>query len=258
MIGFFRNLLGVKTDEAVQGALETLVRWDPHAATEAELRTMEDHLDQLGLQVAEARAAYERERREADEIDALSRQRMAAAEDLQRQLAQEANSARKADLEKSLSTLVDLLERMTPDVERETRDANDAHEFLKMLEDAYGQAGAKLKAARDELGRAQRDMGRAEQQRRMAEDRAEAARRAAGLGQATGSLNVALKAMQDRAARDLAAAEAANAKAAMLRPSRPETDDRNIADAMAKAAGKPVGQESVSQRLDRLRIARRD
>ena len=53
MISFIRNLLGVKTDQAVQSAVEALVRWDPKSATEAELRTMEEHLDQLGLQVAQ-------------------------------------------------------------------------------------------------------------------------------------------------------------------------------------------------------------
>jgi chromosome segregation ATPase len=256
MITFIRNLMGVKTDQAVQSAVEALVRWDPRAATEAELRTMEQHLDELGMQVAQARAAYDREKKEADQIQALSRQRMAAAEELQRQMEAATDPARKAELEKSLGTLVDMLERMTPDVEREARDAVDAQEFLKMLEDAYAQAGEKLKRARDDLSRAQRDMGRAEQQRSMAENRAEAARQAAGLSQATGSLNVALKAMQDRAARDLSAAEAANSKAALLKPSRPEQDDRNIADALAKASGQPTGDATVSQRLERLRQAR--
>ena len=41
MLNFIRNLIGVKTDQAVQGAVDALVRWDPKAATEAELRTME-------------------------------------------------------------------------------------------------------------------------------------------------------------------------------------------------------------------------
>ena len=65
MISFIRNLVGVKTDRAVQASVEALVRWDPQAATEAELRTMEQHLDDLGLQVAQARATYEREKKEA-------------------------------------------------------------------------------------------------------------------------------------------------------------------------------------------------
>lgn len=252
MISFIRNLVGVKTDQAVQGAMEALVRWDPKSATEAELRTMEQHLDDLGRQVAEARAIYNREQREADEIKKLSDQRMAAAEHLQRQLDAEADPARKAALEKSLETIVAMLEEMAPDIEREERDAVEALQFLEMLEKNYAGAGAKLKSARAELTRAQRDMGRAEQQRSMAQRQAEAARQAAGLASATSGLTVALKAMQDTAAKDLAAAEAANAKAKLLAPTVPEKDDPNIAAAMAAASGKTT-PTSLSDRLAALK-----
>jgi chromosome segregation ATPase len=253
MFAFIRNLLGVKTDNAVQSALETLVRWDPKSATEAELRTMEQHLDALGLQVAEARASYEREKQEADEIARLSHQRMAAAEQLQSQLAAEAGAERKAALEKSLETLVTMLEQMAPDVDREAKEAQEAQEFLAMLEKSYADAGGKLKAARAQLAGAQRDMGRAEIQREMAERQAEAARVAAGLSSATSGLTVALKAMQDTAAKDLAAAEAAKAKAQLLRPTKPEVDDPNIAAAMAAASGKFPAPTSLADRLAALR-----
>lgn len=252
MISFIRNLLGVKTDQAVQGAVEALVRWDPKSATEAELRTMEQHLDDLGRQVAEARAVYDREQREADAIKTLSAQRMAAAEHLQRQLEAESDPARQAALSKSLETIVAMLEEMAPEIERETKDAVDALQFLEMLEKSYADAGSKLKSARAELVRAQRDMGRAEQQREMAERQAEAARRAAGLASTTSGLTVALKAMQDSAAKDLASAEAANAKAKLLTPTAPEKDDPNIAAAMAAASGKPAAT-SLSDRLAALK-----
>lgn len=253
MISFIRSLVGVKTDQAVQGAVEALVRWDPKAATEAELRTMEQHLDQLGRQVAEARQAYGRERREADAITSLSNQRMAAAEQLENRIQAEADPARKAELERSLGTLVGMLEQMAPEMEREKQDADDAADFLQMLEDTYAQAGQKLKSARDALNRAQRDMGRAEQQRDVAERRAEAARQAAGLSSATSGLSVALKAMQDNAERNLAAAEAANAKARLLQPTRPEQDDPNIAAAMAAASGASPAPTGLSDRLAALR-----
>ncbi len=253
MLSFIRNLVGVKTDQAVQGAVEALVRWDPKSATEAELRTMEQHLDELGLQVAQARAAFEREHKEADAIVALSQQRMAAAEELQRRAGAETDSGRKAELERSSETLVGMLEQMAPDVDRERQDAEDAKGFLEMLEQTYRQAGEKLKAARSQLDRAQREMGRAEQQRGVAQQRAEAARQAAGLASTTSGLNVALKAMQDAAARDLAAAEAANAKAKLLQPTRPEKDDPNIAAALAAASGARPAPASLSERLAALR-----
>ena len=109
MLQFMRNLVGVKADKAVQAGVEALVRWDPQSASEAELRTMEQHLDDLGQQVARARQSYDKEVREANTIQALSSQRMAAAEHLQSQLNAESDSTKKADLEKSLTTLVTML-----------------------------------------------------------------------------------------------------------------------------------------------------
>lgn len=253
MLTFFRNLVGVKKDQAVTSAVEALVRWDPQAATEAELRTMEQHLDELGRQVAQARIGYDRERKEADAIQALSRQRMAAAEQLQSRMDMEADPAKKSELERSLATLVGMLEGMAPDIDREEEDAKDAGEFLRSLEETYDQAGQKLKSARSELERAQRDMGRAAQQRDAAERRAEAARQAAGLSHATSGLSVALKAMRENADRDLAQAEASNSKAKLLAPTRPEKDDPHIAAALNQVTGSGTPTGNLSDRLAALR-----
>jgi chromosome segregation ATPase len=253
MFPFIRNLLGVKTDQVVNSAVEAIVRWDPQSATEAELRTMEQNLDELGRQVAIARQAFEKEKREADAIQALSQQRMAAAENLQAKANEVQDPGKKAELERSLGTLVQMLEEMAPDLDREKQDAKDAHEFLATLQQTYDEAGRKLKTARSELNRAQRDMGRAVQQREMAERRAEAARQAAGLSGATSGLNVALQAMQDAAQRDLANAEAANAKAKLLAPTRPEQEDANIAAAMAQAQGRLPAPTNLGDRLAALR-----
>ncbi|MGE4045834.1 MAG: hypothetical protein AB7F35_13340, partial [Acetobacteraceae bacterium] len=144
MLSFIRNLVGVKTDQAVNSAVSAIVRWDPQSATEAELRTMEQHLDEVGRQVAQARMAFDRERREADAIQSLSQQRMAAAEQLQQQMEAEADPGRKANLERSLGTLVGMLEDMAPEVEREKREAADAESFLQSLEETYQMAGQKL------------------------------------------------------------------------------------------------------------------
>ena len=253
MLVFMKNLLGVKMDKAAAAGIEALVRWDPKSASEAELRTMEQRLDDLGREVAMARQSYDKEQREADTIQALSQQRMAAAEQLQRQVDAENDPARKATLEKSLETLVSMLEQMTPEVEREKSEAVDAKDYLVMLEQTYAEAGGKLKTARSELERAQRDMARASQQREQADRQAEAARRAAGLASTTSSLTVALKAMQDAAQKDLVSADAQMSKAKLLRPTRPEQDDPNIAAALAVAAGKAPAPQSLSERLAALK-----
>jgi chromosome segregation ATPase len=253
MLAFMKNLLGVKMDKAAAAGIEALVRWDPKSASEAELRTMEQRLDELGGEVAGARQSYDKERREAEAIQALSQQRIAAAEHLEGQLAAESDPARRAALEKSLETLVSMLEQMAPEIEREKAEEADAKDYLAMLEQTYAEAGGKLKTARSELERAQRDMARAAQQREQAGRQAEAARRAAGLAGTTSGLTVALKAMQEAAAKDLAEADAQLSKAKLLRPTRPEQDDPNIAAALAAAAGRPAAPQSLSERLAALR-----
>jgi chromosome segregation ATPase len=253
MLQFMRNLIGVKTDKAVQAGVEALVRWDPQSASEAEMRSMEQHLDELGQQVARARQSYDKECREAEAAQSLSSQRMAAAEQLQNQLAAETDPAKKSNLEHSLNTLVNMLEQMAPEVEREKKDVVDAKDFLETLERTYAEAGGKLRDGRSQLERAQRDMARAGQQRQMAEQQADAARRAAGLTTTTSGLNVALKAMQDSASRDLANAEAANMKAKLLKPTQPEQEDPNIARAMQIASGQPAAPTNLTDRLAALR-----
>lgn len=68
MLKFMSSLIGVKFDKAAQAGVEALVRWDPKSASEAEMRTMEQHLDDLGREVALARQSYDRENREAEAI----------------------------------------------------------------------------------------------------------------------------------------------------------------------------------------------
>ena len=68
---------------------------------------------------------------------------MAAAEHLQTQLTAETDTARKSELERSLATLVTMLEQMASEVDREKRDAVDAKDFLEMLEKTYAEAGGK-------------------------------------------------------------------------------------------------------------------
>jgi len=146
-----------------------------------------------------------------------------------------------------------MLEEMAPEIEREEAEARDALDFVEMLEKTYAEAGAKLKGARAALDKAQRDMSRAQQQRDAAERRAEAARQAAGLASATSGLNVALKAMQDSAARDLASADAAASKAKLLKPTRPEEDDPNISAALRAASGQAPTPTNLTDRLAAIR-----
>jgi hypothetical protein len=59
--------------------------------------------------------------------------------------------------------------------------------------------------------------------------------------------------MQEAVQRDLASADAAAAKARLLRPTKPEQDDPNIVAAMNAAAGKLPAPTNLSDRLAALK-----
>ncbi|NYZ16604.1 hypothetical protein HL658_29010 [Azospirillum sp. RWY-5-1] len=253
MLSFLKNLAGYKADKAIEAGIGFYAKIDPEGLTETELRTMEEALDKLGIEVAAAQQAYDKERKEADAIAALLRQRMAAAELLQSQADAEADPARKAKLEQSLTNLLAMLEQMTPEVEREESEARDAAEFVASLQQSYKEMAEQLKGARAQLEQAQRDMKKAEMARTRADREAESARVAAGLTQRVSGLGVALKAMREQADRDNAQAQSAQMKAKLLRPTKPEQDDPDIAAALAAASGTPRPATGLSDRLAALK-----
>ncbi|MGE5268917.1 MAG: hypothetical protein ACM3JG_04505 [Thiohalocapsa sp.] len=59
--------------------------------------------------------------------------------------------------------------------------------------------------------------------------------------------------MNENAARDLASAEAAAAKARLLAPTHPEKEDPNIVAAMAAASGQEPAPVGVANRLAALK-----
>lgn len=253
MLSFLKNLAGFKANQITEAGIGLYAKIDPEGLTEAELRTMEDALDKLGLEVAAAQQSYEKEKKEAEAIAALLRQRMAAAEMLQTQAAAETDPARKTKLEQSLTSLLAMLEEMTPEVDREEAEAADAAEFLASLQQAYQDAAHRLKGARAELEAAQRDMKKAEMSRQRAEREAESARVAAGLTQRASGLGTALKAMREQAEQDNAKAQAQSMKAKLLKPTKPEQDDPDIAAALAAASGVPKPAAGLTDRLAALK-----
>jgi chromosome segregation ATPase len=250
---FIRNLIGVRTRSTINNCIEALVRIDPRGAIEAELQTMEDQLDQLGIQVAEARVVLEQRRKEANCIKELYNQRLYAAESIESKINETSDDIRRLDLEQSLTTLVNMLEKMGPDIEHEVREAQEAQEFLQVLEKTYAETGSKLKAARLELERAKRDMTRSEHQKAQAEHQAEQTRHTANLANAGSSVSIALRSMQDITARNLQQAEALKSKTALLQLTCPEQDDPNITAALAEKENAPQVPGNISARLAALR-----
>ncbi|WP_432735861.1 hypothetical protein [Maridesulfovibrio sp. FT414] len=247
---FMKNFTKTKTRDAGKSIVQIIASWDPEAASTAEIEMMEERLDKLTQQIAKARFSYQKEQKEADEINALYDQRLKAAELLSTKLA--ANPGNAAEIEEALNLLITEMEEMKPEIEQEMLEAVEAKEFMNELEDVAKAAANKLKTARKSLDQAKRGMERAKIKQQRAQDRAEQSATLAGLRQETDNIGSALSAMQREADEANAKADAMNTKAKLLAPSDNEKGNSLIADALNEVKG-DIRPANISDRLAALK-----
>lgn len=251
---FIGNLFKKHTENAVSSIQQFLVTLDPETATEAQIAQFSDQLAKASVELARARAEYQRESKEANEIQSLYDKRMEAATILEQQVTAAADQGQKNSLSVSLDKIVGMLEQMKPDVEREVAEADDAKQIMDELTKFVEESAAALKEARSKLERARSDMRRAELEQERAEKRARTTEVLAGIKRGSGTFNVALEAMQKKAQEAKVRADAANTRVKLLTPTSIEQEDPNIAAAIAKASGQTLPATSnVSDRLAALK-----
>lgn len=251
MFKFLSKIGKQKVKSAGQSITEAIVRFDPEAATEAAIEMMDEHVDSLSLEAAKMRQEYEREQQEADTIKATYNKRIDAANHIQSQIDAAKTKKESEKLNNSLNTLLDSIEEMQPDVQREVDEANDAKQVLGQLESALEMAVGKLKTARSDHKKAKNEMKKAEFQRKNAEANEKRQSMLAGITSESDSLSTAINTMKSVAQDDLAKADAANRKAKLLQTSD-ITDDQTIAEAMNSVSGVMDEPESSPDRLSRL------
>ena len=233
MFGFVKKLAGVKAEDAGQTIVEKLVEMDPTAATEAQLRVMEEDIDKLTSEVAKARTEYNQEQKDVDEIITLESQRMKAAEILQAKLEEDPENA---DLISGLNDTLDLLEKMQPEIQREKDEAIEAKSFLDEIEGLLQERVAQVKDAKATLKSAARDMEKAKVAKARETDRAKRMGSISGMRDKSSSLTIAVDAMKKRAEKDKAATDASKMKRELLSGST-EKKNSAVEAAMAEASG---------------------
>ena len=254
-MGFLGNLFRKHAENAITSVQQFLVTLDPETATEAQMAEFSDQLAKASEELAKARADYQREAREADEIAALYEKRLQAATILERQSAEATDPAQKDSISASLEKLVVMLEQMKPDVEREKQESDDAKLMMDELTKFVEESAKALKLARSRLEHAKSEMRRAELEKERAEKRARTTEVLVGIKKDSGTFNVALEAMQKKADAANLKADAANTRSRLLTPTKTEEDDGNIAAAMAQASGKSVPLTgSTADRLAALKL----
>lgn len=252
LMPFLRNFLGAKGGQAAQGLTKALVQLDPEAASQADLATMSQDLDRAGLVIQKLRADLGREQAELDQVTQQYHELMAAAELLQKKADAAAEADRPA-LQASLAKLVERIEQLAPDLDRDKHDVEATQQLLTEAEDAYQAKAGALADARHNLERARHDLTHAAIEEQRSRERAAQAEVVAGLkGSPASHLTIALDAMHQSAeeARERAGAEEMKAKA--LNGAAEAAGDPNVAAALAEVRGTAPGK-SLAERLAALK-----
>jgi len=250
MLGkFFKHYGKSKIQQGIQSLNDAIVSFDPEGATSAAIAEMEENFDSINKEFSKAKQEWAREQKEADEIEKLRDQRMAAAEHISGQLEASPDNAQ---LDAALTQLLDSLEEMADDITREVEEAVDAKEVMDELDLTVKMYADKLKSARSDMKKAANSMKKAQRQEERAEEKAARAAQQAGITSSANGLSSALESMNRQAQEAQANADAAKRKAQLLGKSEVEENDA-IAAAMAAVSGEAPKPTSAKDRLAALR-----
>jgi chromosome segregation ATPase len=242
-LGFFASNKGA---DVADEFTKFVVGLDPATASKAELDVLQSHLAEIDGKLARAEQDAAREHRETTAAQALVDQYLAAADILEKQVA--AGTAEKTSLDKLLATL----EKAMADLEREKEEDASAASWVAQLRESHDMMAAKLGAAKTQLKDAARALEQAKLSEERAEQRSRDAKEAAGLIGGGGKLNIALDALQSKAAEAQAKARAAELSTSAIKPTGALDGDAAIQAALA-AAKAPETTLSSSDRLAALK-----
>ncbi len=241
-----------KAADVLDEFASAVVAFDPKAASKAQVALMEAELGKLGNRLAEAEMELQREHRETEELRRSYDQYLQAAQILEAKLSDAEDPAAASETEASLAKIIDKLEQLKPEIEREEREDEEVEAWRRELRRAFEELAQKIRRANAELKTAHRqmDMARLQKERALEQDRR--AKEAAGLTSSIGGLSVALDSMNQETSRIRAEAETLKLKAGLLQTETLDTDP-NIAAALAAARGKTgAARGSLSDRLSAL------
>jgi len=251
MLNFVKHFFVKKAQDAQAGFVQMLVEFDPESASEAEISELDEALTKLTTQMVSAKKAWEKEDREAKEVQKNYDLRLAAAERLQAR-ADAAPAEEKPQVEASLAALLGELEKMVPEIDRELKEAEEAKVYYDELAQAVKTASERLKTARDRLSEAKRRMDVAKVRMERAQESEERAKVLAGIKQQAGNLGTAFDAMTQKAEEMESKAEVSSQKTQLLTP--PKSEDPYLAQALKEAQGDATpAQQSLTDRLAALK-----
>lgn len=248
--GFMKGYAKVKSETAGLSIIEMIAGWDPEGASEADIRLMDDNLNELLKQASQAKFEAEKEQKEADEINALYKQRLAGVEILQGRLST-ADENQKAKIMAVIEEEVIKLESMQNDIAREEQEAVEAVAYMNELNALCKTAADQLKNARKQLHDAQVQLKRANLKEKRATEKAKRHAEVEGISKNMSKMTSALGAMQKQTAKANQNAEAQEMKSKLLHTKT--GSDELMQDAMKEASSGTGSSASIADRLAALK-----
>lgn len=252
-MGLLSLFTSAKINKVGDSLVMRLAQLDPATMSEAGMLELEQQLDSICQETARAKSDYLREQKEAETIQALFNQRMAAADHLTTAAEAATDDAKKAQINASLEKLLNQIEGMAADVDREHAEAAEAKALFEELEATSTELATQFKGARQEFEQLQRGLQKAEAQEQRANAQAERAKTLAGIKTGGNRLGTALGAMKQAQTEAENKAQAAVNKANLLKTTKLEDEDTLIADALKAASGESTTTSTAAERLAALR-----
>lgn len=257
------KLLGLEAKNKMQDAQRNLIglisKWDFNTVEEYELSEREKMLNQVTAQMVSAKSAFAREQGEYDSILASYNQKVADAEKIhQATLSSTISIEKKHKFEEHLEKLLDEIENMKPDIEREEEEAKEAKDDFEMLKEVVETAAKKLVGAKNELAKKRRELNRLETQETQAKERENRQLELSGIRKQIDSMDTITSALdaqiESRKGRIAMSIEKTNAlqKASGSGLTASETNDPDILDVIREdVSKKPKG--SFADRISELK-----
>lgn len=250
MFNFFKNYGKVKAETMGEKAVRLTAALDSEGVAETAIKQKQDEHSLVVQQVIEARRDYDREKKEFDDLYALYQRKLVAAEAAKQD--SEANPEN-AEAAAAFHELIASVEQMAPALEREKAEYEQAGQYLHEVQQASEDIAGELMALRETITQTSREIKQAEIANQRAEKKRRQAEVLAGLRASGNKFDVAMKALQDKAAMAKAKADENNLIASQL--GRPKLESSTAAQKyLDGAAPKRLGSdESMDDKLARLK-----
>lgn len=255
-LSFFGFYSKKKINDVARDVTSKIVSIDPEGATEAQLNMMLEKLHEISKSVARYRRAYEKDLQETEDWKKRLDETISAIDILQSDFESSSSESEKRDISKAIDKLLDEVDRIEKEVEREESEDRDAKEILDTYLEAEKDLAEKIKSARDSMKTLSRKIETAKTKRDIAKEKLKAEREKDGLLHSINSLSLANDYMKIELEQLQEEEEALRSQRELLSTEQKSDENKMVQDALSRVR-KDSNSLSRADRLAKLKEKRR-